>query len=229
MGGKRPAPQLPVKEELMQGEGNKFHVDLPKVTVAFFAAVAFCFFGVVKSVEAMFICRDSSGSVSYTNVRNSPNCTPIHLKKIIRYRVSTSPSFNKKSGSHDAFDREIRQIARRYRLEPSLIKAIIHTESGFNPRAVSSKGARGLMQLMPDTAKDLGIRNSFNPEENIDGGTRYLRQILNDFNGDLTLSLAAYNAGPGTVRRSGGMPAIEETRQYVAKVLKRYKVYKSLM
>ncbi|PID76158.1 MAG: lytic transglycosylase [Deltaproteobacteria bacterium] len=192
----------------MQGEGNKFHVDLPKVTVAFFAAVAFGVFGVAGSVEAMFICRDSSGSVSYTNVRNSPNCTPIHLKKIIR---------------------EIRQIARRYRVEPSLIKAIIHTESGFNPRAVSSKGARGLMQLMPDTAKDLGIRNSFNPEENIDGGTRYLRQILNDFNGDLTLSLAAYNAGPGTVRRSGGMPAIEETRQYVAKVLKRYKVYKNLM
>jgi soluble lytic murein transglycosylase-like protein len=125
------------------------------------------------------------------------------------------------------YDREIRSIARRYKIDPSLIKAIIHTESAFNHKAVSKSGAQGLMQLMPDTAREMDVADPFNPRENIDGGTRYFRQILNDFDGNLILSLAAYNAGPGLVRRTGGVPQIPETRRYVNKVLKQYKVYRS--
>jgi soluble lytic murein transglycosylase-like protein len=124
------------------------------------------------------------------------------------------------------YDLEIRRVGQRYQVDPPLIKAVIQAESDFDSRAVSSRGAQGLMQLMPETARELRVDNPFNPRENIDGGTRYLRQMLDNFKGDLTLSLAAYNAGPGLVSRTGGVPQIPETVQYVNKVLKQYKEYK---
>jgi len=120
------------------------------------------------------------------------------------------------------FSHYVQKAARKYEIEPELIHAVIRTESNGNHRAVSKKGAIGLMQLMPSTASDMNVGNPFNPEENIDGGTRYLRFLLEKFNGNLTLALAAYNSGPRTVERYGNIPPISETRQYVNKVFSYY-------
>lgn len=123
---------------------------------------------------------------------------------------------------NQSFDALVFKKAMEYNLDPELVKAVIKAESNWNPYAVSPKGARGLMQLMPSTAYELGVINSFDPEENIDGGTRYLRYLIEKFNGDLTLALAAYNAGPGRVEKTGSIPAIPETQQYVKRVMSLY-------
>src|ERR1700751_591980 len=108
----------------------------------------------------------------------------------------------------------------RYRLDPDLVNSVIKAESGFNVRAVSPKGAQGLMQLMPGTASQLGVPNAFDPQANVDGGTRYLRELLERYNFDLVKALAAYNAGPQRVEQFGGVPPYYETRAYVARIVK---------
>jgi hypothetical protein len=119
------------------------------------------------------------------------------------------------------------EAAARYQVEPEIIKAIIMAESGFNPRAVSTVGARGLMQLMPRTAKFLGVKDSFKPDHNIDAGVRYFKQLLDQFDGKVKLALAAYNAGIHNVRKYGGIPPFRETRIYIDKVLKYYEAYQT--
>lgn len=126
----------------------------------------------------------------------------------------------------EEFEPIINACALEYGVDKSLVKAVIHAESGYNPTAVSSKGARGLMQLMPKTAQDLKVTNSLDPAENIRGGVRYLKFLLNTFHGDETLALAAYNSGLSKVAKFGGVPPYEETRNYVAKVLNYKKNYK---
>ncbi len=123
----------------------------------------------------------------------------------------------------------IDQVAGRYEVDPHLIRAIIFAESGYNPRAMSKKGARGLMQLMPSTAKALGVQDSYDPEENIDGGVRYFRSLLDRFDGDVQLALAAYNAGSRHVRNYEGVPPFRATRLYIKKVLKFRKKFKAEM
>lgn len=117
------------------------------------------------------------------------------------------------------YDAIIRQVADKYRLSPLLVAAVIKAESNGNPKAVSSAGAKGLMQLADTTASDMGVRDVFNPRENIEGGARYLRQMIDRF-GDIKTALAAYNAGPETVKRYEGIPPYRETQDYVKTVLK---------
>lgn len=117
------------------------------------------------------------------------------------------------------YDHLIAKASQKYNVEPALIKAVIKAESNFNHRAVSPKGARGLMQLMPATASSLQVQDSFHPENNIEGGVRYLRYLIKYFNGNLPLALAAYNAGENAVIRYGGIPPYRETQTYVQRVL----------
>jgi soluble lytic murein transglycosylase-like protein len=123
----------------------------------------------------------------------------------------------------------IQQTSERHQVDPALVKAIIMAESGFNPNAVSEKGAKGLMQLMPKTAKALGVKDCFNPEHNIEGGVEYFKKLLNQFDGDVELALAAYNAGSRRVRQYQGVPPFKATRYYVKKVFEYYNCYKEHM
>ncbi len=124
------------------------------------------------------------------------------------------------------YDDLIEAAAAKHDLAPALVKAVIHGESGFRPNAVSNAGAQGLMQLMPGTSASLSVNDAFDPEANIEGGVRYLREQIDRF-GDLSLALAAYNAGPGAVARYRGVPPFEETRNYINKVLTYREFYES--
>lgn len=127
------------------------------------------------------------------------------------------------------YENIIRNVAERYDIDPALIQAIIMIESSNNPDAVSKSGAKGLMQLMPATAEEVGVEDIFNPQHNIEGGTKYLHRMMTRFDGDITLALAAYNAGSRHVLNYGGVPPFKETRQYVKKVLACYAAYKVKM
>ena len=125
------------------------------------------------------------------------------------------------------YDHIISTCATKYGVNPALIKAVIHAESGYNPNAVSRKGASGLMQLMPGTARSLKVSNSFDPKDNVEGGVKYLRFLLDTFRGDVSLAVAAYNAGLGKVAKYGGIPPYNETRTYVNRVLSYMQSYQA--
>jgi len=126
-----------------------------------------------------------------------------------------------------AFDEEIQTAAQVFTVDESLIRAIIHAESAYQPEALSPKGAQGLMQLMPATEKELQIDDAFDPLSNIEGGTRYLSRLLKEFNQNVDLAAAAYNAGPGAVHKYGGIPPYKETREYVRRIRILYRRYSS--
>ncbi len=158
---------------------------------------------------------EPDGTPSFTNV-------PTHsrFRKISPRPWTSSPRMR----SQD-LERTIVRHSRQHRLHPALIRAVIKAESDFNPTALSKAGAMGLMQLMPETALDLDVRNPYDPEQNIRGGARYLRYLIDRFGGDIVLALAAYNAGESRVEQYQALPPIEETRRYVAKVLRLYQSF----
>ena len=153
---------------------------------------------------------DSNGVVHFTNIPTRNN-----------YKF-----YMKEEGDRSIVGELIGHYAAMYDLEPALVRAVIKVESNFDANSVSHKGAQGLMQLIPETARDMQVDNPFSPEDNIRGGIRYLRLMLDQFNGDVELALAAYNAGPGTVRRHQGIPPFEETRNYVERVKKYLQYYR---
>jgi soluble lytic murein transglycosylase-like protein len=154
---------------------------------------------------------------------NKYSVSPTPAKKDVSHLHSASlrPQLKQAvTGDRQKIETSVLKAARRYDLPANLIKSVIRAESNFQVKAVSHAGAQGLMQLMPATARELGVKNPFNIEENIDGGSRYLRKMLDNFGGDLKLALAAYNAGPEAVIKYGGkVPPYRETQQYVKKVL----------
>ncbi|HEV3510896.1 MAG TPA: lytic transglycosylase domain-containing protein [Candidatus Sulfotelmatobacter sp.] len=124
--------------------------------------------------------------------------------------------------SEEEIDQSIVMAAARHNVDANLVRAVIKQESNFNANAVSRKGAMGLMQLMPSTARQLNVRNPFDPQQNVDGGVRHLKQLLDSYGGDVNLALAAYNAGSGAVARSAGVPHIAETQNYVRRITNLY-------
>ena len=166
----------------------------------------------------IYMYRDANGVLHFTNV---PASTEYRL-----YIRNSQPRFKTKPGTKK-YDGIIQDAARRYDVDFSLLKAIIRAESSFNPLAISRKGARGLMQIMPANFQNLDIQDPFDPEQNIMGGTRYFRTLLDRYQGKVALTLAAYNAGPTAVDRYRRIPPYAETQDYVEKVLRYYKYYKN--
>jgi hypothetical protein len=164
---------------------------------------------------------DENDVICYTDAPFGKKTQKVLTEKSPVEPVSKIKPVNNPSSKAD-YSSYIQKSARKYEIEPALIHAVIKTESNGNHRAISKKGAMGLMQLMPSTASDMNVGNPFNPEENIEGGTRYLRYLIEKFNGNLTLAVAAYNSGPKTVERYGNVPPISETRQYVDRVFSLY-------
>ena len=162
-----------------------------------------------------FKLTETDGTVHFTNAPNDPRY------QRMGFTSGTEAGFLRlpEGGDTGPYVHEIRAAAERYGVPIKLVSAIIRAESGFNARAVSPKGARGLMQLMPPTAAALGVRNSFDPRENIDGGVRHLRSLIDRFPNRLPLALAAYNAGEKAVVQYNGIPPYPETQDYVTKVL----------
>lgn len=138
--------------------------------------------------------------------------------------LSSATVANNKEGG--AIVQQIERAATLHGLDPALAKAVAKAESDYDANVISEAGAQGVMQLMPETAAQLGVENPLNPAENIDGGVRYLRGLLDRYGGNVSLALAAYNAGPGNVEKFGGVPPFKETQQYVAKALEYYRQFK---
>jgi transglycosylase-like protein with SLT domain len=159
---------------------------------------------------------EGDGTVHFTNAPTDPR-----YQRLAGFASGTAAGWLRLPGGDPSwYTTEIKGAAERYGVPEQLVSAVIRVESAFNPRAVSSKGARGLMQLMPETASVLGVRNTFDPYENIDGGVRHLRGLIDRFGQNLPLALAAYNAGEKAVTAYRGIPPYPETRDYVTRILR---------
>lgn len=189
-------------------------------------SLAFAGGGIFKYVE-------KDGTVVYTNV--APKGAGARQARRVdgEFRPAPAPSSPARvtSGTRSQlteFDEIIEEMAVKYRMPVNLVRAVMHAESAFNPTAISHVGASGLMQLMPQTAREMYVKDIFDVRENIEGGTRYLRVLANEFDGDMVKMVAAYNAGPDAVRKYGGqVPPYPETQAYVRKVISLYFQYKS--
>jgi soluble lytic murein transglycosylase-like protein len=183
---------------------------------------------------------DRDGAIHFTNTPTSVQSTMVNLPPLTQTNFQKYfPTYKGYPGyqpgtfsprgdlpNQAVYDPHIKLTCKLYGMDCNLVKAVIRAESGFNPFAVSPKGAMGLMQLMPGTSRDLGVVNPFDPQQNIDGGVRYLRMMLDRFKNDTILALAAYNAGPEAVCKHGGVPPIDETQLYVRRVMDFYSRYR---
>jgi soluble lytic murein transglycosylase-like protein len=176
---------------------------------------------------------DADGTVHFTNSKPANAAAKVYLKTVapmptVRPGVTPFAPQDRDPGRYTRYDEHIRQAAALYQIPEQLVRAVIKVESDYDPRAVSYAGARGLMQLMPETAERLGVKDINDPRENIFGGVRYLRVLANMFNGDLQLTVAAYNAGEMAVVQYGGIPPYAQTRDYVVKVTQFYRRYRAV-
>ena len=192
-----------------------------------YLAITLSFFCVLlltnASLAGIYRYEDENGVVHFTNCPRDPKFK-LYLRESKDDVGEELASLSAKDSAN--YDLLISEISKKYQVDFALIKAIIRTESGFNPRAVSRKGAKGLMQLMPATAQRMNVSNIFSPRENIEGGVRYFKYLLSLFNDDLRLSLAAYNAGENLVSELRTIPPYRETVDYVRRVLSYYQSYK---
>lgn len=174
---------------------------------------------------------DENGVITFSNIA-PPTDQDFQVLRFPCYAADPkcrSVSWEKVPLNTRSFSREIRSAAAFNSVDESLIRAIIHAESAYQPDAHSPKGAQGLMQLMPETAADLHVTNPYDPAENIEGGTRYLSQLLTEFKGDVDLAAAAYNAGANAVYKYGGVPPYDETQEYVRRVKILYRRYNGVL
>jgi soluble lytic murein transglycosylase-like protein len=184
-----------------------------------FRTLLFLAFGAAVAVPAdaqIYSWRDADGKLVLSDTPRTgggaQTTYDVHGSTAVKATLSTA-----KSAPYEA---SINQHARNQQVAADLVRAVIQVESAFNPMAVSSKGAMGLMQLMPATARELGVRNPFDPDQNIRGGVTYLKRLLDRYNGNVELALAAYNAGMGNVEKYGDVPPFKETKNYVKKITK---------
>ena len=187
----------------------------PRVAAAAAPAAPRVLRGAVYKIER------KGGITEYTNVKPAGNAFAVlftYIATCVACDINSKINFARTALNLDAYKNEIAAAAADYGVDSALLRAVIHAESAFNPLAISSKGAQGLMQLMPGTAGDLGVTNAFDAAQNIRGGARYLGDLLKSFNGDTQLATAAYNAGPGAVQKYHGVPPYEETKFYVQRV-----------
>ena len=176
---------------------------------------------VIGTITRLFLDGDDASFVDIPTIEidhfETAPAEPAAQLKTAQLKMQTS----EKPVEHPLdLDEVVRTASGTYRLDPDLVTSVIRAESGFNVRAVSPKGAQGLMQLMPQTASQLGVQNAFDPQANVEGGTRYLRELLERYNFDLIKALAAYNAGPRRVEQYGGVPPYYETKAYVARIVR---------
>jgi soluble lytic murein transglycosylase len=188
-----------------------------KNSIGLWAAILF-FSSVMPVCADIYMYIDNEGTMHFTNAPTSSD---------FRVYVKERPKKKIKSRSTKQYDHIISQAAQKYGVSAPLVKAIIKAESNYDHRAVSKKGAMGLMQIMPQNFKLCNIDDPFNPDQNINGGTLYFKKMLERFDGKLPLALAAYNAGPNAVDRHKSIPPIKETKEYVKRVMKYYSVYKN--
>jgi soluble lytic murein transglycosylase-like protein len=201
------------------------------------AALAFALIALPLTAAAdIYQYVDAEGVVHFTSVRPGAANAKLYMKSDaraggggLRQGASPVPPQDRNVDRFTRYDEHIRQAASLYQIPEALIRAGIKVESDYDPRAVSYAGARGLMQLMPETAERLGVRDIHDPRENIFGGVRYLRVLANMFNGDLDFTIAGYNAGENAVIQHGGIPPYAQTRDYVVKVNKFYRRYRTIV
>ena len=167
----------------------------------------------------VYVYKDKQGVLTFTNVPSHPG-----YRRVFR---DNNPQLSGAVASFDGYDDLIRSASDRYNIDADLIRAVIKTESDFNSTARSNKGAMGLMQLMPETARLHDVVNAYDPIDNIEGGVRHLKLLLGRYQGNLELSLAAYNAGIKAVEKFGGIPPFAETKEYVRRVLQHYQAYRA--
>jgi soluble lytic murein transglycosylase-like protein len=189
------------------------------------SAAMLCVWGSASTAQAqIYMLRQADGTIVLSDKPLGPGARTFAVERTSSNVRATRPTSG--SSYSSSYDSLIEEHASRQNLRPDLVRAVIQVESGFNPHATSNKGAMGLMQLMPATANELGVRNAYDPVQNIRGGTAYLRHLLDRFGGDEALALAAYNAGAGAVTRYGdAIPPYRETRQYVERIRSRSSLY----
>ncbi len=204
-------------------------------TIALAYAALMVWLAVPGAVNAQVAAVIEDGKRVYVNIpagaegrKTAGNSRPASKSAGLQLASFRAPSGSSRNQSTDSrYPKEVlrgmaTEAAQRQQLDPALVHAVIEQESGWNHQAVSMKGAQGLMQLMPGTAQELGVADPFDPEQNLDGGTRRLRTLLERYDGNLDLTLAAYNAGGGAVERAGGVPNYRETRNYVQRITDAY-------